>query len=693
MRALLLMLAAIPLGAGTYFVDPTGTNSATCGLTATPCRTISYAAAYRAVNPGDVVSVNAGTYTNEAANGSFAVALVGGGGSVVYPASGAAGSGFAITFQASAGAKPILDARSTTASALPVCGASNCAVPGNGQPCMGAWSYFDLAGHNYITIRGFRIINACINAIRSNSTSHDITIQGNEIDHIGQWDNQYGTYSPSGLDPTGGESNWTVYGNDFHDIGGSVNPSQNQEHHIYTGPGAVNLTFINNIFELRNDYVNNTASGPRGYAMTIHGGTTINVVNNTFVFSNPFRDGDIILWEGIVNLTIRNNIFFQAQNYAIATYQQTITNGIIDHNLIYPAHPAIGDTTGFTVSNTVTGNPNLTNTSTLPYNFQATPPGAGIDAGLNVGVTSHDYLGIARPQPPGGVYDIGAYEYVPASSCVISPITLGPWTNSQIISQTLTATAGCGSSTWTLTGTWPPNLTGCNTGTALTCTVAGTISAAGLRSTVPTTGVLAWQDTANPVGTTYNVYRSSGTCASPGGFALVTSGVTAMTYSDGPLSPGRYCWQVTATSGGLASLPSNSVDGFIPFSFTPTVAYGTASNPYTILVNPAPQFLTTTLPGGQVGAAYSQTLAVSGGTAPVTCSISAGTPPAGITLSSTCVLSGSPSAPGTFNFIAAATDSNGVVGTTALSLVVGGPPVVPGVNVSGGGGCGGCRAQ
>jgi hypothetical protein len=54
---------------------------------------------------------------------------------------------------------------------------------------------------------------------------------------------------------------------------------------------------------------------------------------------------------------------------------------------------------------------------------------------------------------------------------------------------------------------------------------------------------------------------------------------------------------------------------------------------------------TTTLPGGQVGVAYSQTLTASGGTTPYTWAVSSGTLPAGLSLAqSTGVVSGTPTA-------------------------------------------------
>jgi hypothetical protein len=56
------------------------------------------------------------------------------------------------------------------------------------------------------------------------------------------------------------------------------------------------------------------------------------------------------------------------------------------------------------------------------------------------------------------------------------------------------------------------------------------------------------------------------------------------------------------------------------------------------------------LPGGKVGVFYSQTLAASGGTPPYSWSVVGGTVPSGLALSAGGILSGAPSAAGTFSF-------------------------------------------
>ena len=72
----------------------------------------------------------------------------------------------------------------------------------------------------------------------------------------------------------------------------------------------------------------------------------------------------------------------------------------------------------------------------------------------------------------------------------------------------------------------------------------------------------------------------------------------------------------------------------------------------TIVSAPADLVITTTtLPGGTVGTAYSQTLAATGGITPYSWSISSGTLPAGLSIgSSTGLISGTPTTPGTSNF-------------------------------------------
>ncbi len=87
-----------------------------------------------------------------------------------------------------------------------------------------------------------------------------------------------------------------------------------------------------------------------------------------------------------------------------------------------------------------------------------------------------------------------------------------------------------------------------------------------------------------------------------------------------------------------------------------------------ITINPA------SLPGGQAGAAYTQTLTASGGSAPYAFALEAGSSlPNGLTLTNAGLLSGTPAVFGNFNFTVKATDANGCTGTRAYPLTITAP--------------------
>jgi uncharacterized protein (TIGR03437 family) len=89
----------------------------------------------------------------------------------------------------------------------------------------------------------------------------------------------------------------------------------------------------------------------------------------------------------------------------------------------------------------------------------------------------------------------------------------------------------------------------------------------------------------------------------------------------------------------------------------------------TITVNPS------SLPGASVGVPYSQSLSATGGDAPYTFSIAAGSLPPGMLLGSGGALGGTPNTTGNYNFTIRATDENGCSGTRAYTLSVNCPNI------------------
>lgn len=125
---------------------------------------------------------------------------------------------------------------------------------------------------------------------------------------------------------------------------------------------------------------------------------------------------------------------------------------------------------------------------------------------------------------------------------------------------------------------------------------------------------------------------------------------------------------VRCGTGLLAILFVASVFAVLGLSGCTGLTSATSSN-----TNPpppsAPSITTSSLPNGQVGVAYSTTLAAAGGNSPYSWSISSGSLPAGLSLnSSTGQISGNPSQSGTSSFTVQAKDSSATPQTATKAL-------------------------
>jgi hypothetical protein len=180
--------------------------------------------------------------------------------------------------------------------------------------------------------------------------------------------------------------------------------------------------------------------------------------------------------------------------------------------------------------------------------------------------------------------------------------------------------------------------------------------------------------------------------------------LTTSTLPDGYLGVGYS--ETLSASGGKAPLRIVLVSGTLPaglqlngmtLSGTPT-AGGTkgltfkvedanlrsSQRSYSLTIQTGMVVTTASLSDAYVGTAYSATLAAGGGTAPLTWSVVGGAVPTGISLSSSGVLSGTPSAAGATSFDVRVQDSLGKSGTRNLSLVVYAPPQITTASLPGG---------
>ena len=150
-------------------------------------------------------------------------------------------------------------------------------------------------------------------------------------------------------------------------------------------------------------------------------------------------------------------------------------------------------------------------------------------------------------------------------------------------------------------------------------------------------------------GSACNVYWQVGSSATIGTtttFAGNILALTSITMTTGANATGRLLAQ-----NGAVTLDSNGITG---------CAAGVPCPPIT--VSP------TTIPNPLLASAYNQALTASGGTAPYTFTLIAGSLPSGFSLSPSGLISGTTFTPGTFTFTVRATDSLGCFGSRSYTI-------------------------
>src|SRR5204863_3788557 len=106
------------------------------------------------------------------------------------------------------------------------------------------------------------------------------------------------------------------------------------------------------------------------------------------------------------------------------------------------------------------------------------------------------------------------------------------------------------------------------------------------------------------------------------------------------------------------------------FGFTITAIYADSclgSQAYSLFLCPVFAALPASAPSASIGVAYSQTFTASAGSAPFTFAVTSGTLPTGLSLSAGGLLSGTPTATGTFPFTIGITAAAGCTGSRAYS--------------------------
>ncbi|MEU4472490.1 fibronectin type III domain-containing protein [Micromonospora sp. NPDC023888] len=382
--------------------------------------------------------------------------------------------------------------------------------------------------------------------------------------------------------------------------------------------GAVNVTVVTRGVAASTSYV--YAAAPAAPAAPT---ATAGITSATVSWTAPADNGSPIT--GYVVTPIRNGIAQPTQSFDASTTTRTLAG--LTAGASYTFRVAAVNAFG-------TGANSPPSNAVIPYTVPAAPTITAVSAGSNAATLSWN-------APSNGGSAITSYVVTPYIGGVPQPAQTFP----------------AGSTTRTVTGL--------TAGTTYTFRVAAT-NAAG---TGPASAASA------PV--TIN--------ASPSlNFPPPPPGEVGAAYSDqltvtGGTAP--FAWSISAGSlpPGVTLNPSTGLLSGTPttagsFSFTVQVADAsdlTASRAATIVIAPPPSLTFPPPPPGEANVVYSDQLTVTGGTGPFTWSISAGALPPGLSLNTgTGLLSGIPSAAGSFGFTVRIVDSFGQSDTRPATLVI-----------------------
>ncbi|HIJ86311.1 MAG TPA: S8 family serine peptidase [Desulfuromonadales bacterium] len=253
-------------------------------------------------------------------------------------------------------------------------------------------------------------------------------------------------------------------------------------------------------------------------------------------------------------------------------------------------------------------------------------------------------------------------------------------------SQTITATGGTSPLTWSITsGTLPGGLTLNSTTGVISGTPTAAVTASSITIQATDASNRTSSKTLSMTITAAVTPLTVTTTTLPDGY-LSSAYSSALTASGG-MSP--YSWSITSTLKLPAGLTLNTTTGVI--SGTPTAAVTNSSITFqvkdaaatiatkviTISTYSLPTISTTSLANGTVGAAYSSTLAATGGKTAYSWSITSGTLPAGLTLNAvTGAITGTPTiATAATSITFKASDANGKTASKALSITINTAPL------------------
>jgi hypothetical protein len=412
-------------------------------------------------------------------------------------------------------------------------------------------------------------------------------------------------------------------------------------------------------------------TGPTGAVTMPTGSNTIGGCSAPLVapaISKAFSPTNI-LPGAVSRLTITVNNTNGSSISLTAALVDTLPAGVVVAAVPNPATTCGGLVTATAGASTVT----LANSSTIPA--------GGCTLAVNVTAPAGAYVNTI---PAGGLQTTVGNNAAPASASLtaacpvvsLTPATMPAGVVGVAFSQTVLGAGGTAPYTFAVSaGALPPGLTLTAAGVlAGTPTTAGT-TAVTIRGTdangcagdiaysiviaaapvpPPVCPVITLAPVPIPNGTVAVAYSVA--MSGSGGTAPYSFGVTLGALPAGLTLTGAGVLAGTPTAAGSSTFTIRGTDALGCFAeLVSTVVIAAAPPP----VCPAITLAPVTLPNGLLGTAYSQPLTAAGGTAPYVYGVTAGTLPAGLTLSTAGQLSGTPSVIGSSSFTVRATDAVG----------------------------------
>ena len=488
----------------------------------------------------------------------------------------------------------------------------------------------------------------------------------------------------SGTPTTVGSSTFTVKV-----TGGASTDSQQLSIVVSPPPLTITTTSLPNA-QLNSSY-SQTVSATGGvppYTWTLASGTLPNGITLT-------AGGSLI---GTPTAAGTSNFTVQVKDNAAAptTVTKALSLTVVVPPVVISPTTFPDGTVGVAYSQYISASGGASNSCTITVSSGALPAGLtlGIDPGFG------DYFLSGAPNAAGtysftlqancgGVIGTRAYSLVvKPAPLAITTTSLPPVLVGDTYSATLSAQGGTGPYTWSITsGALPAGLTlaanGQLSGTAPSVFGEGTAT---FRATDATNATVSKAMTIyvnefsgessfrnGEVGVAYTSAIDSSYFGGTAPYTFTTTGTVPAGLS-------------LSTAGTLAGTPTTA--GTTTFAVTATGADGLrAKNAVTVVIHPpgpALSITTATLPNGQVGKSSYSTLTATGGYAPYSWAVTAGTTPPGLSLydygcagSATCwTFEGFPQEAGTYNFTLTVTDDGQVKASKAYSVTIAPAPLV-----------------